>query len=71
MCDDIAYDGIKVLAIKWGQKLFQIAFLTARFISRGSRSYLVVTSKVELKKSFVTNGFKSSNCKKLPILGVT
>ena len=25
MCDDIAYDGIKVLAIKWGQNLFEIA----------------------------------------------
>ena len=25
MCDDIAYDGIKVLAVKWGQNLFEIA----------------------------------------------
>ena len=25
MCDDIAYDGIKVLALKWGQILFEIA----------------------------------------------
>ena len=29
MCDDIAYDGIKVLALKWGQNLFESAIFNS------------------------------------------
>ena len=32
MCDDIAYDGIKVLALKWGQNLFEIASFQVQLV---------------------------------------
>ena len=76
MCDDIAYDGIKVLAIKWGQNLFNIAsfpsstsfFLFILIYPRlKSNLFGVIAASNLLKYGFEEKG--SSLCKCSILLG--